>query len=70
MLSNFFYVKKARFNHVKIKNFENIHREARLILEAHVDLEETRVLPNFDNGVCHIGAHSYIRGGRFILFLQ
>ncbi|WP_029408094.1 CatB-related O-acetyltransferase [Thiomicrorhabdus sp. Milos-T2] len=53
--------------HIKLKNLNNIHRKARLILEEHVDIEQTRVLPNFDLGVCHIGAHSYVRGGEIHL---
>lgn len=67
LLSNLFYKRKARINHIKLKDLNNIHRKARLILEEHVNLEQTRVLPNFDLGVCSIGAHSYVRGGEMHL---
>jgi len=67
LLNNFFQIPKARLNHIKLKSFNNIHRKARLILEEYVNLEQTRVLPNFDLGVCHIGAHSYVRGGEIHL---
>jgi acetyltransferase-like isoleucine patch superfamily enzyme len=67
LLGNLFFKYKAKLSHVKIKDMNSIHRKARLILEEHVNLEQTRVLPNFDTGVCHIGAHSYVRGGEIHL---
>jgi acetyltransferase-like isoleucine patch superfamily enzyme len=67
LLNNFFQIQKARLNNIKLKSFKNVHRKAKLILEEHVNLEQTRVLPNLDCGACHIGAYSYIRGGEIHL---